>query len=32
MFAAHQPIIGAYGRDNPDNMAHVLTFVLMTIQ
>lgn len=32
MFATHQPIIGAYGRDNPDNMAEVLTFVLCTIQ
>lgn len=32
MFASHQPVIGAYGRDNPDNMAEVLTFVLMTIQ
>lgn len=32
MFASHQPLIGAYARTNPDNMAKVLTFVLSTIQ
>ena len=31
MFAQHQPKIAAFGRANPDNMARVLTFVLLSI-
>lgn len=32
MFATDQSIIGRYGRESADNMAHVLKFVLATIQ
>lgn len=32
MFKNHQPIISEYGRANPDNMARVLKFVILTIQ
>lgn len=32
MFANHQPIISEYARQNPDNFARVLKFVILTIR
>lgn len=32
MYSTHQAKIGAYGRASPDNMAHVLKFVIITIR
>jgi hypothetical protein len=32
MYSNHQPLIAKYGRKNPDNMARVLSFVILTIQ
>lgn len=32
MFANHQPIIAKYARQNPDNFARVLKFVILTIR
>lgn len=32
MYATHQPLVSAYAKANPDNMADVLTFVIATIQ
>ncbi len=30
MFSTHQPIIGRYARQNPDNMARVLQFAMLS--
>lgn len=32
MFANHQPIISGYARENPENFARVLKFVILTIR
>lgn len=32
MFADHQPIIAAYARENADNLARVLQFVILTVR
>ncbi len=32
MFANHQPLISSYARQNPDNFARVLKFVILTIR
>lgn len=32
MFANHQPVISAYARENPENFANVLKFVILTIR